>query len=103
LPEALSLYNKAIEHGKDKNRRLKGEPAMKKLYLSRTNRMMTGLCGGIAEWLGINATIVRLLTVIAAFISLGCVLLIYLLAVMIVPKAPHHIVPPEDPFRYHSF
>jgi phage shock protein C len=103
LPYISSVYNKAIEHGNDLYRRLKGELSMKKLYLSRTNRMITGLCGGIAEWLGVDATIVRLLTVVAAFISFGCVFFIYLLAALVVPKAPYQIVPPEDPFRYHSY
>jgi len=62
---------------------------MKKLYLSRTDSQLTGLCGGIAQWLGVDATIVRLVTVIAALFSLGSVLLVYLVSSWIVPKEPH--------------
>ena len=73
---------------------------MKKLYLSRTDRTIMGLCGGIAEWLGVDATIVRLLAVVAAFISFGSVVLIYLLAALIVPKAPYEVLYREQPYRF---
>lgn len=61
---------------------------MRKLYLSRTDSKLTGLCGGIAQWLGIDATIVRLITVIAALFSFGSILLVYLLSSWVVPKEP---------------
>ena len=35
---------------------------MKKLYRSRKDRVFAGVCGGIAEYLGIDSTIVRLIT-----------------------------------------
>ncbi len=71
---------------------------MKKLYRSTRDSKLTGLCGGIAEWLGIDSTIVRLLVVIAAFCSFGAVALCYFAATIIVPKAPFG----DNPFtNYH--
>ena len=37
----------------------------KRLYKSRTNRVLCGVCGGIGEYFGIDPTIVRLLCVFA--------------------------------------
>jgi phage shock protein C len=62
---------------------------MNRLYRSNYDRKITGLCGGIAAWLGIDATLVRLIVAIAAFFSAGSVILIYLIAGLIVPKAPY--------------
>ena len=65
---------------------------MNKLYRSRTDSKLTGLCGGIAESLGIDATIVRLLVVFAACVSFGSVAFVYFLACLVVPKAPYGTV-----------
>jgi len=77
---------------------------MKKLYLSRTDRKLTGLCGGIANWLGVDATIVRLVAVVAALCSFGSVLLVYLLSSWIVPAEPdfggYDYHAPHNPYRY---
>ncbi|MBP1964361.1 PspC domain-containing protein [Paenibacillus aceris] len=73
---------------------------MNKLFRSRTDSKLTGLCGGLAEWLGINATLIRLIVVIAALCSFGTVVLIYIIGCLLVPKTPLHpydITPP-----YHS-
>lgn len=40
-----------------------------KLKLSRTQRMLAGVCGGIAEWGGWDVTLVRILFVIAIFVG----------------------------------
>ncbi|REK71547.1 PspC domain-containing protein [Paenibacillus paeoniae] len=61
---------------------------MKKLFRSHTDNKLTGLCGGIGEWLSIDSTIVRLLVVIAGFFSFGAVILLYFAATLLVPKAP---------------
>ncbi len=59
----------------------------KKLYRSDDNRILFGVCGGIAEYFGIDAAIVRL--VWAAFTLLfGLGLILYILAVFIIPKEP---------------
>ncbi|NLM09585.1 MAG: PspC domain-containing protein [Clostridiaceae bacterium] len=59
----------------------------RKLYLSDTNKIIGGVCGGIGEYLGIDPTVVRLvwalLSLLSAFIG-GT--LLYLLAMFIIPR-----------------
>ncbi len=59
----------------------------KKLHKSR-NRMICGVCGGIAEYFSVDPTIVRLITVFLAFAGIGCGLLAYIVAAIIMPDAP---------------
>lgn len=61
---------------------------MKKLTKSSTNRVLAGVCGGIAEYLGCDPTIIRLLF-IALSIFVGSGLLLYILAAIIMPGADH--------------
>ncbi|OMF34740.1 hypothetical protein BK133_11880 [Paenibacillus sp. FSL H8-0548] len=63
---------------------------MKKLFRSTTDSKLTGLCGGIGQWLGVDPTIIRLIVVIASFFSFGAVILAYFIATLFVPKAPNH-------------
>ncbi|MEX2393688.1 MAG: PspC domain-containing protein [Actinomycetota bacterium] len=58
----------------------------KRLYRSRTNRMLCGLCGGLAEYFNIDVTIVRIGAVILAVAGPG--LIAYLIAWLIVPEEP---------------
>lgn len=69
---------------------------MRKLYRSRTDRTLTGLCGGIAAWMGISSTIVRLAVVVMALFSFGTVLLVYILCSLVVPSEPP--MPMFDPY-----
>ncbi|BCN60554.1 hypothetical protein RE9427_39240 [Prescottella equi] len=48
--------------------------------------MLSGVCGGIAEYFGIDVNLVRVAAVVGAFVSLGTVALIYLAAWMIMPS-----------------
>ena len=60
---------------------------MKKLYKSNTQKMVSGVCGGIAEYFDVDPTIVRILFVIFGFSGGGGILL-YLLAAVIMPDDP---------------
>lgn len=59
----------------------------KKLYRSRSNRMLTGVCGGIGEYFGIDPTLVRIIWVAACLIG-GLALLLYIACALIVPEEP---------------
>lgn len=61
----------------------------KKLYRSQNNRMVAGVCGGLGEYFGIDATIIRIGFVILA-IATACLpfLLIYIVAALIIPLEP---------------
>jgi len=57
-------------------------------YRSRRQRIIGGVCGGIAESLGWNATVVRILYVIVSILSAAFPgILVYLLLWIAVPEA----------------
>ncbi|MGH9136040.1 MAG: PspC domain-containing protein [Acidimicrobiales bacterium] len=72
-------------------------PAPRRLLRSRRDRMCGGVCGGIAEYFGIDATLVRLGAVALVFMG-GAGLVAYALAWAIVPEAPPR--PDDPPPRY---
>ena len=59
----------------------------KKLYKSNTNKMLEGVCGGIAEYFGVDPTIVRLAWVVFCALG-GSGILAYIIAAIITPSAP---------------
>lgn len=61
----------------------------KKLYRSRTNKKLFGVCGGIAEYFEIDATVIRLLWVLAVVFA-GAGILAYLIAALVMPVAPEN-------------
>jgi phage shock protein C len=60
---------------------------MKKLYRSRKNRMIGGVCGGIAEYFNIDPVIVRVVAV-AFFFMGGSAVLAYIIGLIVVPNEP---------------
>ena len=61
----------------------------KKLYRSESDKKIAGVCGGIAEYLKIDSTIVRLLLVIFCLMGgAGC--LLYIVAWIIMPEKPDY-------------
>jgi phage shock protein C len=65
----------------------------RRLYRSNVNRMIAGVCGGMAEYLGIDPTVVRLGFVLLTFAS-GIGILLYVVMAVIVPRAPVGASPP---------
>lgn len=61
---------------------------MGKLYRSQRDKKLFGLCGGIAEALHVDSTLLRLVVVVTAVFSAGTVVLLYVLACLVVPKEP---------------
>lgn len=59
----------------------------KKLYKSNTNKMLEGVCGGIAEYFDIDPTIVRLGWVVFCALG-GSGILAYIIAAIIIPPCP---------------
>jgi len=56
----------------------------KKLYKSNTDKKLAGVCGGIAEYLGMDSTIVRLILVLAVLFA-GVGILAYIVAAFVMP------------------
>ena len=59
----------------------------KKLYRSRNNKMLTGVCAGVGEYFNIDPTIVRLIWVVLS-LSGGAGILGYLICSIIIPEDP---------------
>jgi phage shock protein C len=59
----------------------------RKLYRSRTNRKLAGVCGGLAQYFNTDATLIRVLFVVLAVLG-GSGLVIYLAMWIIVPNEP---------------
>ena len=58
----------------------------KKLYRSRKNSMIAGVCGGLAEYLGMDPTMMRMLYIIISLLSAAFPgVIVYIIAMFIVP------------------
>jgi len=53
---------------------------------SRSNKMIAGICGGLAEYFSIDPTIVRVLVVVSCFITGGAIFLAYLIGWIVIPE-----------------
>jgi phage shock protein C len=61
--------------------------ATRKLYRSRTDRKVAGVCGGLAKYFNMDATLVRVLFIVLTVLG-GAGPLIYLAMWIIVPSEP---------------
>ena len=59
----------------------------KRIYKSNENKMVDGVCGGIAEYFGIDPTMVRLAWVLFCAMG-GSGFVAYIVAAIIIPRAP---------------
>jgi phage shock protein C len=59
----------------------------KRLYRSRTDSMIAGVCGGLAEYFDIDPTLVRL-AFVAVLLLGGSAVLIYIIMWIVVPLEP---------------
>ena len=66
----------------------------KKLYRSKKDSIIAGVCGGIAEYFGIDPTLVRLLTLLIVFLG-GAGGIAYIIAWIIIPQNPEQITESE--------
>ncbi|WP_430535024.1 PspC domain-containing protein [Listeria rocourtiae] len=58
---------------------------MKKLTKSSSQKMLAGVCGGIAEYFGWDVTWVRIAYVLLSFLSFGTGILIYIILAILMP------------------
>jgi phage shock protein C len=69
---------------------------IRRLYKSRTERMIDGVCGGLSEYLSIDPTLVRIAFVLLLFYG-GLGLVLYLVGLILMPTAPRDYVVREVP------
>ena len=62
---------------------------MTKLYRSKSNKRIAGICGGFGETYGIDPTLLRLLFVFLAIVSgFLPMVVVYIVGWLIIPKSP---------------
>ncbi len=61
---------------------------MKRLYRSKNDRLLFGVCGGIAEYFNVDPTIIRLIAV-ALFFGAGSGIIAYIIGAIIIPENPY--------------
>lgn len=59
---------------------------MKRLYKSNTDKKLTGVLGGLAEYFNIDSTLVRLIFVLTLIFGVGTPLIVYVVAAVIMPN-----------------
>ncbi|MCL2287327.1 MAG: PspC domain-containing protein [Firmicutes bacterium] len=68
----------------------------KRLYKSNTNRVISGVCGGIAEYFNIDPTIVRIAWVLLGFFSAAFPgIILYVVCAVVMPSSVN-TPPPQD-------
>ena len=67
----------------------------KRLYRSRSDRMIWGVCGGLAKYFGIDPTIIRVIFVLLIFAG-GVGLLAYIILAIIVPLETSKVTTPKE-------
>lgn len=60
----------------------------KRLYKSNQSKMLDGVCGGIAEYFGMDPTVVRLLWVLFSALG-GSGVIAYIIAAVVIPRNPN--------------
>jgi len=71
----------------------------RRIYKSNTDRKLSGVCGGLAQFLGVDPTIVRVAWVlISLFTGVGIPLgvIAYVICAVVIPNAPVYDAPPSD-------
>ncbi len=61
-------------------------PSTRQLVRYRDDRMVAGVCSGVAGYLSVDVTVVRLLTVLGAIVSFGTVAIAYVVAWILMPE-----------------
>ena len=66
----------------------------KKLYRSVNDKKIAGVCGGLAKYLNIDPTVIRLIWVLVALFA-GAGLLAYIVCALIIPEEPSNVIDAE--------
>lgn len=87
--DSADLDGRGREEGTMAERRARIRPGVKRLYRSGEERILGGVCGGIAEYLEVDPVVIRLLWVIFSLVY-GTGILAYIIAWIIIPRNPGH-------------
>jgi len=68
----------------------------KKIYRSRTQKIIAGVCGGVAEYFNIDVTLVRLVWVLVTLPGFFPGIILYIVAAVIIPESPYAYYGADD-------
>jgi phage shock protein C len=73
-------------------------PRRTKFYLDKENRKWLGVCAGIADYTGLDVTLIRIGLVVLTLLSSGNAIIAYLIAAWLAPSKPRELTEqsPED-------
>ena len=63
------------------------EQSRKRLVRNTNDKVLGGVCAGVADYLGVDVTLVRVLTVVGAVFGLGTLVVAYVVAWAVMPSA----------------
>ena len=66
-----------------------GKPKPNKLYRSRSNRVIAGVCAGVAENMNVDPTLVRIFAIFMLFMTGGMAFFAYIVMWAVVPEEPY--------------
>ena len=76
---------------------------MKRLYRSKKDRMLGGVCAGLGEHLDVDPTVIRLVWVVVTVLSLGTGIIVYILAWIIIPEEGYRMMGSSPPTESGEF
>ncbi|MGH3457634.1 PspC domain-containing protein [Aeromicrobium sp.] len=68
----------------------------KRLHRSDDDRWIGGVCGGLSEYTGVDAGLIRLLVAVGTILGFGSLILAYVAAWVIIPKEDSRPIPPMN-------
>lgn len=85
--KAIAILGPADEFGEPRRRKEGQQADIKKLRRSRTDRVIGGVCGGLAEYFGIDVSVIRVLMFLLIFFG-GISLWVYIILWIAIPAEP---------------
>ncbi len=70
----------------------------KRLYRSKSDRMIWGVCGGLARYFDVDPTLIRIIAVLSIFIS-GAGIIAYIILAIVVPSESSKAAEPKDAIK----
>lgn len=87
----LKMEDKKLsEYNQNDNQDYSPNNGGEKKLMRSGNKILLGVCSGIAEFFGIDATLIRLIAVFFSLAGIGSGIVVYIIAAIIMPKAPNY-------------
>ena len=67
----------------------------KKLYRSKSDKKLAGVCGGLAKYLNVDVTLIRVIWAIVGICGAGAGILAYIICAVVIPEEPENFIEAE--------